>query len=66
MDDQCVCRYAILLLVVPARRERKMDLNAIIAQPDAAQVASYNNALNILYGNAAPSMNDVQTRYWPF
>ncbi|QMR74231.1 LPS O-antigen chain length determinant protein WzzB [Enterobacter sp. RHBSTW-00175] len=42
--------------------KEKWTSNAIITQPDAAQVASYNNALNILYGNAAPSMNDVQLR----
>ncbi|MEA5164850.1 LPS O-antigen chain length determinant protein WzzB [Enterobacter bugandensis] len=35
---------------------------AIIAQPDVAQIATYSNALNILYGSAAPSMLDVQTR----
>lgn len=39
-----------------------MDLSAIIAQPDAAQIAPYSNALNILYGTAAPSMLDIQTR----
>ncbi|HDW1998083.1 TPA: LPS O-antigen chain length determinant protein WzzB [Enterobacter asburiae] len=36
--------------------------SAIIAQPDVAQIATYSNALNILYGSAAPSMLDVQTR----
>lgn len=42
--------------------KEKWTSNAIITQPDAAQIASYNNALNILYGSAAPSMNDVQLR----
>jgi len=35
---------------------------AIIAQPDAAQIATYKNALNILYGGAAPSMGETQLR----
>lgn len=35
---------------------------AIISQPDAAQITTYANALNILYGSAAPSMQDIQNR----
>ncbi|KAE8273439.1 LPS O-antigen chain length determinant protein WzzB [Enterobacter sp. SES19] len=42
--------------------KEKWTSSAIIAQPDAAQIASYSNALNILYGTAAPSMLDNQTR----
>ncbi|WP_455507438.1 LPS O-antigen chain length determinant protein WzzB [Enterobacter sp.] len=42
--------------------KEKWTSSAIIAQPDAAQIASYSNALNILYGTAAPTMNDNQTR----
>ncbi|MBE3178161.1 LPS O-antigen chain length determinant protein WzzB [Enterobacter cloacae complex sp. P3B] len=42
--------------------KEKWTSRAIIAQPDAAQIATYSNALNILYGSAAPSMLDIQTR----
>ena len=42
--------------------KEKWTSSAILAQPDAAQIASYSNALNILYGSAAPSMLDNQTR----
>lgn len=42
--------------------KEKWTSNAIIAQPDAAQIATYSNVLNILYGSAAPSMLDIQTR----
>ena len=42
--------------------KEKWTSSAIITQPDAAQIATYNNALDILYGNAAPSMTDVQAR----
>ncbi|MHC5106008.1 LPS O-antigen chain length determinant protein WzzB [Enterobacter ludwigii] len=42
--------------------KEKWTSSAIIAQPDAAQIASYSNALNILYGSAAPTMLDIQMR----
>ncbi|SAF92572.1 chain length determinant protein [Enterobacter cloacae] len=42
--------------------KEKWTSSAIIAQPDVAQIATYSNALNILYGSAAPTMVDVQTR----
>lgn len=42
--------------------KEKWTSSAIIAQPDAAQIATYSNALNILYGTAAPTMTDNQTR----
>ncbi|ENO0285004.1 MAG: LPS O-antigen chain length determinant protein WzzB [Enterobacter asburiae] len=42
--------------------KEKWTSSAIIAQPDAAQIATYSNALNILYGTAAPTMIDNQTR----
>ncbi|MFY7358151.1 LPS O-antigen chain length determinant protein WzzB [Enterobacter cloacae complex sp. IR5403] len=42
--------------------KEKWTSSAIISQPDAAQIATYANALNILYGGAAPSMLDIQNR----
>ncbi|WP_312068818.1 LPS O-antigen chain length determinant protein WzzB [Lelliottia nimipressuralis] len=42
--------------------KEKWTSSAIITQPDAAQIATYTNALNILYGSAAPSMLDSQVR----
>jgi chain length determinant protein (polysaccharide antigen chain regulator) len=42
--------------------KEKWTSTAIIAQPDVAQIATYSNALNILYGGAAPTLLDVQTR----
>lgn len=35
---------------------------AVIAQPDAAQISTYASAQNILYGGAAPSMSEIQSR----
>lgn len=34
----------------------------MITQPDTAQIATYSNALDIIYGNAAPTMLDTQNR----
>jgi chain length determinant protein (polysaccharide antigen chain regulator) len=42
--------------------KEKWTSSAIITQPDAAQLATYTNALNILYGSAAPSMLETQVR----
>lgn len=42
--------------------KEKWTSTAVIAQPDAAQIATYNNALNVIYGNAAPNITDVQNR----
>ena len=42
--------------------KEKWTSTAIITQPDAAQIATYSNALNILYGGAAPGMLDTQNR----
>lgn len=42
--------------------KEKWTSTAIITQPDAAQIATYTNALNILYGSSAPAMLDTQQR----
>jgi chain length determinant protein (polysaccharide antigen chain regulator) len=63
VDDSNVCVVCIVLAVgYLSVAKEKWTSTAIIAQPDAAQIATYNNALNILYGSAAPAMLDVQTR----
>ncbi|HFJ6991772.1 TPA: LPS O-antigen chain length determinant protein WzzB, partial [Escherichia coli] len=33
---------------------------AIITQPDVGQIAGYNNAMNVIYGQAAPKVSDLQ------
>lgn len=56
---------AVFILIAVAYitlAKEKWTSTAIISQPDAAQIASYSNALNILYGSTAPSMLDIQTR----
>lgn len=57
-----VAVFIILAGIYISVVEEKWTSSAIISQPDAAQIATYSNALNILYGGAAPSMLDIQTR----
>lgn len=40
--------------------KEKWTSTAIITQPDVAQIAAYNNALNILYGSTAPKVTELQ------
>ena len=54
--------FIVLAIGYLSVAKEKWTSSAIIAQPDAAQIAAYSNALNILYGSAAPSMLDIQTR----
>jgi chain length determinant protein (polysaccharide antigen chain regulator) len=42
--------------------KEKWTSSAIITQPDAAQIATYSTALNILYGSSAPTMLETQMR----
>ncbi|RAU36903.1 LPS O-antigen chain length determinant protein WzzB [Enterobacter sp. RIT418] len=57
-----VAVFIVLAVAYLAVAKEKWTSTAIIAQPDAAQVATYSNALNILYGTAAPGMLDIQNR----
>ncbi|ELY4321876.1 LPS O-antigen chain length determinant protein WzzB [Cronobacter turicensis] len=50
---------AVLYLFVA---KEKWTSTAIVTMPDAGQIASYNNAMNILYGANAPNVTDVQQR----
>lgn len=34
--------------------------SSIITQPDSAQIGTYSTALNVLYGNSAPRLQDIQ------
>lgn len=54
--------FIMLAIAYILLAKEKWTSTAIISQPDAAQIATYSNALNILYGGAAPSMLDIQTR----
>ncbi|WP_340138873.1 LPS O-antigen chain length determinant protein WzzB [Enterobacter kobei] len=61
--EEMTCLFAPSLAgVYITVAKEKWTSSAIIAQPDAAQIATYANALNILYGSAAPSMLDIQNR----
>lgn len=52
---------AVLLAVgYLAVAKEKWTSTAIITQPDVGQIATYNNALNVLYGASAPKVTDLQ------
>ncbi len=57
-----VAAFIVLAAVYITVAKEKWTSSAIIAQPDAAQIATYSNALNILYSGAAPSTLDIQNR----
>ncbi|HIH6744636.1 TPA: LPS O-antigen chain length determinant protein WzzB [Enterobacter hormaechei] len=57
-----VAAFIVLAIVYITVAKEKWTSSAIIAQPDAAQIATYSTALNILYGGAAPSTLDIQNR----
>ena len=40
--------------------KEKWTSTAIITQPDVGQIAGYNNAMNVIYGQAAPKVADLQ------
>lgn len=40
--------------------KEKWTSTAIITQPDVGQIATYNNALNVLYGAGAPKVTELQ------
>lgn len=41
--------------------KEKWTSTAIITQPDVGQIATYNNALNVMYGASAPKVTELQT-----
>ena len=58
-----ICIIVAIALAVGylAVAKEKWSSTAIITQPDAGQLATYTNAMNILYGQNAPKINDVQS-----
>ncbi|EFK3894475.1 MULTISPECIES: LPS O-antigen chain length determinant protein WzzB [Escherichia] len=40
--------------------KEKWTSTAIVTQPDVGQIAGYNNAMNVIYGQAAPKVSDLQ------
>ncbi|MNZ83879.1 Chain length determinant protein [compost metagenome] len=66
-----ICAFIAIAIVIAGiyvtTAKQKWTSTAIITQPDAAQIGSYSNALNIVYGssttnaNAAPRLSDIQS-----
>jgi len=57
-----VCVIVAILLAVGyiMVAKEKWTSTALITQPDSGQVSSYSTAMNILYGNSAPSIGAIQ------
>ncbi|ENI5236395.1 LPS O-antigen chain length determinant protein WzzB [Escherichia coli] len=60
-----ICIVVAIALAVGylAVAKEKWTSIAIVTQPDAGQLASYNNAMNVLFGANAPEMTDVQAGF---
>lgn len=43
--------------------KEKWTSTAIVTQPEVGQIASYNNAMNVLYGNSAPKVSEIQAGF---
>ncbi|AKE59061.1 LPS O-antigen chain length determinant protein WzzB [Citrobacter farmeri] len=57
----CIIVAIILAAGYLAVAKEKWTSTAIITQPDAGQLATYTNAMSILYGQDAPKVYDVQS-----
>lgn len=56
----CVIIAILLAVGYLVVAKEKWTSTAIITQPDAGQLATYSNAMNVLYGGNAPRINDLQ------
>lgn len=56
----CVIIAILLAVGYLVVAKEKWTSTAIITQPDAGQLATYSNAMNVLYGGNAPQINDLQ------
>ncbi|ENM1945990.1 LPS O-antigen chain length determinant protein WzzB [Citrobacter braakii] len=56
----CIVVAIVLAIGYLAVAKEKWTSTAIITQPDVGKIASYNNALNILYGSGAPKATELQ------
>ncbi|MEG2039666.1 MAG: LPS O-antigen chain length determinant protein WzzB [Hafnia sp.] len=57
----CVVVAVALAVGYLAVAKEKWTSTAIITQPDVGQIATYNNALNVMYGSSAPKVSELQT-----
>lgn len=54
----------ILAVIYLFVAKEKWTSEAIITLPDSGQIANYNNSMNVLYGASAPTIIDVQQRFF--
>ncbi|MBB1201471.1 LPS O-antigen chain length determinant protein WzzB [Enterobacteriaceae bacterium 89] len=60
-----ICFIVAILLAIGyiILAQEKWTSTAIITQPDGGQITGYSNAMNVMYGKDAPSMNAVQQSF---
>ncbi|TDN55090.1 chain length determinant protein (polysaccharide antigen chain regulator) [Buttiauxella sp. JUb87] len=54
----------ILAVIYLFVAKEKWTSEAIITLPDSGQIANYNNSMDVLYGTGAPTIVDVQQRFF--
>ncbi|RPH28128.1 LPS O-antigen chain length determinant protein WzzB [Buttiauxella warmboldiae] len=54
----------ILAVIYLSVAKEKWTSEAIITLPDSGQIANYNNSMNVLYGASAPSIVEIQQRFF--
>ncbi len=54
----------ILAVIYLFVAKEKWTSEAIITLPDSGQIANYNNSMNVLYGASAPTIIDIQQRFF--
>lgn len=59
----CIIVAIVLAVAYLALAKEKWTSTAIVTQPDVGQIATYNNAMNVLYRNSAPKVTDIQTSF---
>jgi chain length determinant protein (polysaccharide antigen chain regulator) len=58
-----VAAVAIAAIYLFVAKE-KWTSEAIVTLPDSGQIANYNNGMNVLYGAGAPTIVDIQERFF--
>ncbi|OAT31370.1 O-antigen lipopolysaccharide chain length regulator [Buttiauxella brennerae ATCC 51605] len=54
----------ILAVIYLFVAKEKWTSEAIITLPDSGQIANYNNSMDVLYGASAPTIVDIQQRFF--
>ncbi|KFC81094.1 LPS O-antigen chain length determinant protein WzzB [Buttiauxella agrestis] len=63
-----IIAFAVLAIILAVIylfvAKEKWTSEAIVTLPDSGQIANYNNGMNVLYGPGAPTIVDIQNRFF--